>query len=123
MKRFKIVLTEKQLDTVTSALFEYEGTCWDDSDLRAGPNYNMVKLARSLKKIRHSIIDQQNKILDSKSKLFLQHLGKNITMTTPKEIKKYFAKIGAKGGKAKSKKKTQASKENGLSGGRPKKKG
>lgn len=33
-------------------------------------------------------------------------------MTTPKEIKKYFAKIGAKGGKVKSKKKTEAAKKN-----------
>lgn len=43
-------------------------------------------------------------------------------MTTPKEIKKYFAKIGAKGGKAKSKKKLEAIKKNGKKGGRPKKK-
>jgi len=77
MKRFKITLTEKQLETVTSALYEYEGVCWGDSDLRAGLNYSMVNLARSLKKIRESIINQQNKALVKPEKLFLQHLGKS----------------------------------------------
>jgi hypothetical protein len=76
VRRFKIILTEKQLEIVTSALYEYEDVCWNDSDLNGGPNPSMVKLARSLKKIRDSIIKQQNKILGSRSKLFLQHLGK-----------------------------------------------
>jgi hypothetical protein len=77
MKRFKIILTEKQLETITNALFEYESVCWEDSDLRGGPNPSMVKLARRLKKIRYSIINQQNKILGKRAKLFLQHLGKS----------------------------------------------
>ena len=79
MKRFKIILTEKQLGIVTGALYEYESVCWEDSELRGGTNFSMVKLARNLKKIRHSIIEQQNKILGNRSKLFLQHLGKNIS--------------------------------------------
>jgi len=43
-------------------------------------------------------------------------------MNTPKSVKEYFSKIGAEGGKSKSKKKANAAKENGLKGGRPKKK-
>lgn len=42
-------------------------------------------------------------------------------LATPKAVSKYMSALGKKGGSVKSKKKTQASKENGLSGGRPKK--
>jgi len=38
-----------------------------------------------------------------------------------KEISDYLAKIGRKGGKAKSDAKVEASRENGKKGGRPKK--
>lgn len=41
----------------------------------------------------------------------------------PKSVKDYFSKIGAEGGKVKSKKKIDAAKRNGKKGGRPKKKG
>jgi len=39
-----------------------------------------------------------------------------------KELKKYFQKIGRKGGSVRSERKAYACKENGEKGGRPKKK-
>jgi hypothetical protein len=41
-------------------------------------------------------------------------------MQVPKEVRKFFAKVGAKGGKAKSAAKTAAVRKNGKLGGRPK---
>jgi len=43
------------------------------------------------------------------------------TKSMSKEIKKYLAEIGRKGGSVKSRRKTHASRLNGRKGGRPKK--
>jgi hypothetical protein len=41
-------------------------------------------------------------------------------MRVPKEVREFFAKVGAIGGKAKSPAKTKAVRKNGKLGGRPK---
>jgi hypothetical protein len=41
-------------------------------------------------------------------------------MRVPKEVRKFFSKVGAKGGKVKSAAKTAAVRANGKLGGRPK---
>jgi hypothetical protein len=59
--KFQLNLTDKQIELITTALYEYEGVCVQDSDLNGGPNTSLVNLARALERCRHTVQFQANK--------------------------------------------------------------
>lgn len=59
--KYALKLTSNQINLVTTALFEYAGVCWEDSDLNGGRNMALVRLAKDMTKTRHSILLQENK--------------------------------------------------------------